>query len=229
MPITLGAMRASVREHIDEPTANYWTDAEINDYIVKEQLNLWRRIYRLRDDYWIVPGGFQFNTVAGQYAYQTADGIPANFFRATALRCLTSGYSTIRFLPADPSSPRFVAGLDPNNTIASPDTFLYAVRGNGILWLSPTPQQVMQIQADYIALPTAVALDTDTFTIPDEFLDYIEYSASADALMKQPSPAAGTWAQKAENAWSDIQAALDTQRTDQGPEMVRGFGDDGEW
>lgn len=224
MSLQLSDIRGRVRNYIDEPSAGYWSDSELNSYISTRQLDLWRRIYRLKSDYWMVAGGFTLNTVKGQSLYRAADGIPATFFRVLSIRTTTSGYTDIVWIYADPNAPDFIDGLRADQPVTNPDAFMYAVQGNGTILISPIPQQVLAAQVDYIQLPSAVSADTDTFLIPDPFLDFVGYAAAADALLKGPVGASDVWQQKAEAAWNDIQMALDMERSDQNPELARSFG-----
>ncbi len=224
MTITLAQMRQYVRDHIDEPIANYWTDVELNRYIAQSQKKLWRSIYRLKKDYFLSPTGFTLNLVANQYKYQQADGIPVDFFRVTAIRTTTPGFTDIEWVPTDPSSPEFVDGLRADVIVQYPFSFMYAVRADNTIWVAPLPQSVFAAQVDYIQQPTPVAADADTFMpILDPFLDFVEYDATAKALSKGPVGDVGYWKGEAKESWNEIAEALDTPRNDQGPDVVRGF------
>ena len=223
MSLTLGEVRASVREHIDEPSPNYWTDAELNDYIQKAQLRLWRKVYALQKDYWLSPTGFILTLQPGVFRYTTAVGnIPTDIFRITAIRTLTSGYQDIDWVPADPNSEAFTEGLRTDSPVQYPYRVLYALRNMGELWVSPSPQINVQAQVDYIQLPTEVELDTDTFLIPDAWLYYVEHQASYMALLKGPLGDPGSQLGQANAAWEEIMTGLDSLRSDQGPDLVIG-------
>lgn len=225
MAITLGTLRGNVRNHIDEPSANYWTDTELNSYIGNRQLDLWRRIYQLRKDFFLSATGFVLTTAVQQYSYGTADGVPTNIFRISSIRTTLSGFQDIEWVPVDPSSRAFTDGLRTDVVVASPFVIMYALRANNTIWISPLPQSVLTAQVDFIQLPTQVSADVDTFVIPDPFLDYVEYMAAADALSKGPVGDSVGWQQKAEDAWKNISLALDTPRSDQGPDTVIGMFD----
>ena len=227
MSITLAQLRSSVRAHIDEPSANYWADVELNDYIGKRQLDLWKRIYQLRKDFWLSPTGFVLNLAVGKYQYQTADGIPADLFRITAIRTTQPGYQDIIWRSVDPSCEAFISGLRADVPIVYPYLIMYALRNLNTLWISPIPQQTLSAQVDYIQLPTEAVNDADTFLIPDPFLDYVEYMAASDALSKGPVGDATSWLQKAEESWKMVMLALDTPRSDQGPDTVEGMFENG--
>ena len=227
MSITLADLRLQVRGHIDEPTANYWSDLELNGYINRRQLDLWKKIYQLRKDYWLSDAGVDLPITVGKYKYQTADGMPADLFRVTAIRTITTGFQDVMWQNVDPSSAIFIDGLRTDAPITYPYTIMYALRKNNTLWISPIPQSALTAHIDYIQLPTAVSADIDTFLIPDPFIDYVEYMAAADALSKGPVGDSVGWQQKAAEAWKDVQLALDTPRTDQGPDLVIGMFESG--
>lgn len=220
MSTTLLTLRGNVRNHIDEPTANYWTNAELNSLISSSQLDLWRKIYALKKDYFLSPTPYTLNLVAGTYQYTLA----TDFFRATAIRTITSGYQDMEWVPADPSSPVFIEGLRTDVPIYYPNQILYSIRNNNTIWVSPLPTQSLSAYVDYIQLPTAVSSDSDTFLpMLDPFLDYIEYDATATALAKGPVGNVQYWNNLADGAWKDVALALDTPRNDQGPDVVRGY------
>lgn len=223
MSLTLATVRGNVRNHIDEPSANYWTDAELNSYISSRQLDLWRRIYQIDKDYFLSPTGFTLTTAVNQYQYGTADGVPTNIFRIESIRTTTSGFQDTSWVNANPTSQEFLDGLRSDVPVAMPFRILYSLRNVNTIWISPLPQSSLQAQVDYIMLPTAVAADSDTFVMPDPFLDFIEYMATVDALAKGPVGDSVGWLQHAEKAWENIVLALDTPRSNQGPDVVMGM------
>lgn len=222
MAETLGQVRARVRAHIDEPTPNYWPDAELNTYISDRQLDLWRRILQIRKDYFLSPTGFVLTLAPNQYAYVPPD-VPADIWRISTIRTITPGFQDLTWVPGNPTSQEFIDGLRTDVPVFNPFRQFYALRNVNTIWVSPLPQQVIQAQVDYIQLPTAVSADSDTFLIPDPFLSYIQYMATADALQKGPVSDWQGWESKAEKAWEGIMLALDTGRSDQGPDVVEGM------
>lgn len=220
MALTLATVRSKVRAHIDEPSANYWTDAELNGYISDRQLDLWRKILQIRKDYFL--SNFNLSLVANQFSYTVADGIPADIWRIETIRTTTSGKQNMVWNPGNPTSQAFIDGLNSDTPTFNPFQIYYALRNLTTLWVSPLPQSALTARVDYIQLPTAVSADSDTFLLPDPFLPYIQYMAASDALAKGPVGDGPAWESRADKAWNDIMLALDTPRSEQGPDVVEG-------
>ena len=223
---TLLNVRTLVRDNIDEPVANYWSDAELNRKISERQLDLWRKILQIRKDYFL--GTFTLTLVVGQYRY-TPPAIASDIWRIETIRTTSDGYQGLIWSPMNANSPEFQDGLRSDVPVYNPYRIYYSLRNVATLDISPLPQQVIAAQVDYIQLPTAVAADADTFLIPDPFLAYIQYAATADALAKGPVGDVAHWLGRAADAWKDIMQALDTPREDQGPDVVLGAFQDAEW
>lgn len=225
MAKTLLNLRTSVRDHIDEPTANYWTDLECNRAISNRYLELWARVSQLKKDYFLSPTPFTLTLVSGQYKYGSSDGVPSTLWRVTAMRTTTSGSQDVQWVPDDPNSPAFISGLRSDVVVNSPLQYRYAVRGAGVIWVSPLPQAAITVSVDYILQAVAVSSDSDTFVLPDAYLDFVEYMATHDLLLKGPVGDPPSWKGQAEAAWERIKIALDTPRQDQGPDLVIGMFD----
>lgn len=226
--LTLANVRTQVRNHIDEPTANYWSEVELNSAIQSAERDLWRKVLALRKDYWLSPTGFVLTLVAGQYAYTVASGgLPTDLWRIESIRTTQAGFQGLQWIPGNPTSAEFIEGLRSDTPIYNPFRQFYALRNQQTLWVSPLPQQSITAQVDYIQQPVVQTADTDTFLIPDAFLNFVEYLAAADALSKGPVGDSAYWTQRASNAWAEIRDGLDTPRSDQGPDVVQGCFSDG--
>lgn len=229
MAQTLLQVRTSVRAHVDEPTANYWTDVELNGYIVSRQRTLWRKILALKKDYWLTTATLNLTVGTSLYNGGDGSGMPTDIWRIESIRTTTSGAQNILWAPADPNSPDFLVGLNSDFPVFNPYQILYSIRNMTTLAISPIPQQTISALINYIQQPTVMSADTDTFLIPDTFVDYVEYAAAADALSKGPVGDSVGWAQKAGESWKEIMEALDTPRSSQGPDLVQDFGSGGGW
>lgn len=224
MAKTAADILTSVRGHIDEPSASYWTDAELYGYIDDEQKALWRKILALRKDYFLSSTGFTFTLTAGTYAYAAgAGGVPTDIWRIVSIRTTLAGYQDLIWIPGEPTAQEFIDGLRTDCPISNPSRILYALRNQNTIWVSPLPQLAITAQVDYIQKPTAIAGASSTFLLPDEFLQYVQYMAAADALLKGPVGDNAAFIAKAETAWSNIMELLDTPRSDQGPDTVQGM------
>lgn len=227
MAQTLATVRSKVRGHIDEPTASYWTDTELNGYIDDRQWDLWRKVQAIRKDYWLSPTGFVLTLVVGQSNYTTTDGVPADIWRISTIRTTQAGFQDVIWTLGNPTSREWVDGLRTDVPIVNPYQIMYALRNLSTIAISPLPQSVLTAQVDYIQQPTVMTADTDTFLLPDPFIQYVQYMAAADALGKGPVGDSVSWQQKGAEAWKSIMETLDTPRVDQGPDLVMGFGENG--
>lgn len=225
MAQTLATVRGGVRGHIDEPTANYWTDAELNGYIDSSQRKLWRKILALKKDYWLATATLTVATGSSIFNPADGSGMPADIWRIESIRTLTSGFQNMLWSPADPNSQIFLDGLNTDYPVFNPYQILYALRNMTTLSISPVFQQgPITALINYIQQPTVMTVDTDTFLIPDTFMDYVEYDATVNALSKGPVGDATAWKVETSEAWKEIMEALDTPRSSQGPDLVQGFG-----
>lgn len=225
MAQTLATVRTNVRGHIDEPTANYWSDSELNGLISASERKLWRKILAMKKDYWLATATLTVATGASLFNPLDGSGMPADIWRIESIRTLTSGFQNMLWTPADPNSPAFLDGLNSDFPVFNPYQILYALRNMTTLAISPVFQQgPITALINYIQQPTVMALDTDTFLIPDTFLDYVEYDASVNALSKGPVGDATAWKTATTESWKEIMEALDTPRSSQGPDLVVGFG-----
>lgn len=228
--MTLATVRSRVRGHIDEPTANYWADTELNGYISDAELDLWTKILALKKDYWLATATLTLSVGVSVLQGGDASGMPNDVWRVEAIRSITSGFQNILFTPADPNSQQFLDGLNTDFPVFNPYQILYAMRNITTLALSPVIQQgPIQALMNYIQQPTPMAADTDTFLIPDTFMRYVQYTAAAVALSKGPVGDSVSWAQRAADAWKVIMESLDTPRQSQGPDLVLGFGSGEGW
>ncbi len=227
MSQTLAQVRASVRAHIDEPTANYWTDAELNGYIQSSERKLWRKILALKKDYWLAPATLTVATGSSIFNPGDGSGMPSDIWRIESIRTLTSGFQNIIWAVADPNSQAFLDGLNTDFPVFNPYQILYALRNMTTLAISPVFQQgPITALINYIQQPTVMSADTDTFLIPDTFMDFVEYDATVTALSKGPVGDATAWKTELSESWKTIMEALDTPRSSQGPDLVTGFGSD---
>lgn len=227
MAETLATVRSSVRGHIDEPTANYWTDAELNGLIAAGERKLWRKILAMKKDYWLTTATLTVATGSSIFNPLDGSGMPADIWRIESIRTLTSGFQNILWTPADPNSQNFLSGLNTDFPVFNPFQILYALRNMTTLAISPVFQQgPITALINYIQQPTPMVNDTDTFLIPDTFMDFVEYDATVNALAKGPVGDATAWKTEASEAWKEIMEALDTPRSSQGPDLVVGFGSD---
>lgn len=192
MAVARSAIRGSVRFRIEETTAAYWTEIEINEYINKAKDDLYNAICLVNEDFFLESEDIA--VVAGDYKVAMA----ANYFRTKTLRCTTSGYEDIIFSRKDHGSNEFKSGLNSSLVVSNPANFLYDIscditNQRHYLHLSPIVRNSLTIKHNYIAMiadiSTAAGAGPDalTFPIQDTFVGYIVDRAAGYALKKGPS------------------------------------------
>jgi hypothetical protein len=182
MTIQLSAMRADVRAHLDEATATFWTDAQLNSFINDALRDIARRTESLQALGTIA-------TVAGTRSY-TLNFSP-NLIRVH--RC--------EFDPGPGSGPIYplearsfyeldqVWGSQQAQTRAYPDYFaLYGFPPNLQIYLYPVPSQVGNLNVYYYRLPATAVNDTDVLDIPEGWWDLVTLFAEYQALRKDADP-----------------------------------------
>lgn len=222
MADTLASVRTIVRDNLDEASAAYWTDVELNRKIVSSYRRLWKRIMSLREDYFQATSAATITIVSGQTRYTSTDGINSAFYRIKSMRTTTSGKEFIRWVGASQTDPEFIEGLRTDLQLVDPYRFLYNVIGNQSLLVSPVPRQSLSVAMEYITLPTDPSGDSSTFGVLDPFTDFIAYDATVQALAKGPTGLVEYWMGRSNEEWEDIKRTLGMPRQDQSPDIAQG-------
>jgi len=219
MARALSTVRLAVRDHLDEDSASYWTDASLTRQIVRSASALWKRIVQIRKDYFLSATPGTLTLASGTFRY----ALPSDFFEVKLIRTTTSGQENVAWRPAHMASAKFIEGLRSDITINSPSEFLYQIVANQTIVVSPIPRAVLVASVEYVALPTEPSADADTFGALDPFLDYVEYDAAAKLLAKGPVGDPAYWQNMADKEWIAILLALDKFRSRQDGDFVEGM------
>lgn len=224
MARTAGNMLSRVRNHIEEPTAGYWSDSELYAIISAKQDDLWGKIISLRDTYFLNTTPATISVVSGTTKYN----LPSDFYKVKTLRCTTTGNENTTFRWTRMTDPEFLNGLRSDIVVSSPSDVLYDILGPGQsataqIQFSPTPQSNYSVSLEYIVQPTEVTASGDYFLIPDAFLQFIEYAATGEALAKGPVGDPNYWENKADKEWFKIAQIIGAPRQDSGPDVVEGM------
>jgi hypothetical protein len=222
---TLATLRTDIRYNIDEASANYWTDAEINQKVVNSYRGLWKRIMALRDDWFQSATAGTVSIKSGQNKYTSADGVPTDIYRIKSIRTTTSGKEFIRWIGKDQTSPEFVEGLRADISVNDPYLYLYDLVGNQTIFVSPTPREACTATVEYIVLPTDPSVDGSTFGVLDPFTDYIKSDATLQLLAKGPTGALEFWQNRKEEDWRSVLQTIGQPRQDQSCDAVQGVFD----
>lgn len=208
MADTLTTMTLDIRDHLDEATAGYWTDAEIQRKIVKRYRELWSRMIGIRDDWFksTVPAVVTLSVGIVKYA------LPADYFRTATILTTTPGQTTVKWVWMSCKDPRFIQGQQTDYVYSNPGVIYYDIEGVTSIVVSPIPQAVLAASMEYYTIPTDPAVG---FAVPDPFLRYIEAGATADCLAKGPVGMLSYWREELAMAWEILLPILAAPRSGQ--------------
>ena len=208
MADTLTTMTLDIRDHLDEASAGYWQDNEIQRKIIRRYRELWSRIIGIRDDWFksTIPATITLSVGIVKYA------LPSDYFRTTSILTTTPGQGDTKWVWLSCKDPKFIAGQNPDYQYTNPSVIYYDIEGVTSLVVSPTPQAALTASHEYYTLPTDPAT---VFALPDPFLRYIEAGATADCLAKGPVGMISYWRDEMAMAWSIIMPILSAPRSGQ--------------
>jgi len=173
----LSTIRSAVRTNIEEPTANYWTDANLNKYINEGIRALNRRTSLLVSE---TPATLSF--VADQVSY-SLDSDCAGPWRI--IRMQTDDGEEI--LPTDIRQMRSTAAaVDPKDDThdSSTNPMRYYALGRKVgFYKKPDYDETDAIEYWFIETPTALSSDSDTSPFSDEEDDLVEFYATGRAFL----------------------------------------------
>lgn len=213
MADTLANVVTIVRDNIDEASAGYWPDAEIQRKIIRRYRELWSRIIAIRDDWFRAATPATLTLVAGTSRYTFAGMSVTDFFRVHAIRTTTSGREAVQWRWMSAKDPRFIEGLRADVSYTDPLIVYYDVEGVAAIHVSPLPRSALAAAVDYYTIPTD---PTTTFgSIVDPFLRYVEAGATADCLAKGPVGDRGYWRDECDRAWAILLPLIGAPRSGQ--------------
>ena len=208
MADTLTTMTQDIRDHLDEASAGYWADVEIQRKIVKRYRELWSRIIGIRDDWFKSTAPYALTLVAGTVKY----ALPSDYFRTATIITTTPGQTTVKWVWMSCKDPRFIQGQETDNVVSNPGVIYYDIEGVTSIVVSPTPQAALAANMEYYTLPTDPAT---VFALPDPFLRYVEAGATADCLAKGPVGDLAYWRGEIMMAWEILLPILAAPRSGQ--------------
>lgn len=218
MAETLSTLTTVIRDHLDEATAGYWTDAEIQRVIVRRFRSLWSRIIAIRDDWFRSATAATLTLVAGTSRYTFSGMSVTDFFRVATIRTTTSGKESVRWQWMSSKDPRFIEGLRADVTYSDPSVYYYDVDGTSAILVSPLPRAAMTAAIDYYTIPTD---PTSTFALVDPLIRWVEATATADCLAKGPVGALQYWRDEARDIWRmEILPVIGAPRSGQNSDRV---------
>jgi hypothetical protein len=173
MSDTLVGMRTKVRRRLDEVTARFWNDTDLNDWINEAAREVARRAEVLQDTKFI-------DAVGGQQQYP----MPTDVYRVHRVEFARSASSVQPLEYRDFNNMDSVWWSSQRTTPGDPYWFtMWGFPPTLSLIVYPTPSTSIAqgFKVFYYRMPATVAADSDTVEVPagwdDVVLDYCEYSA----------------------------------------------------
>lgn len=176
---TLGALRGRVRSYLDEPTAAFWSDAELNNYINQAYFYNYMELVDAYENYFAQV--VSINIVAGTDTY----ALPANFDKIRLLERVVDNAVTI---PLQEFNRIEASNLI--NTFTATNLFLPTYRfSGGNFILEPMPQVSITngLRLEYVPAPVAMAIDADqpNANFLDHWQEIIVLRAVISAKLKE--------------------------------------------
>jgi hypothetical protein len=205
--VSLLTLRTSVREHLDEPSAVFWSDARLNRIINRAKDEIWLEVRKLKRGYFEIERtsldgavtilGTSYATsgfaiVAGTATYT----LPPDFAELTLMECLTSGYEWVRFvlMPKQHTAFRTALTLTVNQT----PTIIYAdIEGERTLRIAPKSNMALDVRLTYVRILPDLSLDADALEMPHPLYIAVEELAAKRAQMQDRDGTNTWWAAEA--------------------------------
>lgn len=178
--MTLLQLRTAVRQQADMVNSQFVSDAELNGYINQSIYELWDLLIENDQDFGVTSTTFTIATGNTQ-------SLPADFYKFKGLDDLTSDSNsplTVRKFSFNERNSYSLSGL-PFYRGAFSDVY-YRVVGSSLLF-EPPERAPGTYKLWYIVVPTALALDADTFDGVNGWHQYIIYDSSIKCLVKEES------------------------------------------
>ncbi|MBP7209567.1 MAG: hypothetical protein KBA02_00060 [Paludibacteraceae bacterium] len=192
---TRAQLRARVRSYLDEASASYWTDNELNNWIEQAYNYYYMWVIQTFDGYFAKD--ILMNIVAGQAKY----ALPSDFFKIRLLE---------RVYPTQTIPLKFFDRIETPNIISGANYGLYNVptyrfEGQNIV-LEPTPDASFTnaLRLEYYPQPTT--LSAESSTLDDGYLPLWEEPLVLRAVIsaKQKSETVTSGGEDIDPLWKQV-------------------------
>lgn len=235
MATLISTIRTRVRRQLNEPTASYWSDAELLDHLVAGMMDLWGAVVDLHQEHYITVDATNVSLAADT---ATITGVPSDVFRVLLIEPRDTSSSAagrdVLFIPRDYNSPEMIAArsMDDQSPSGALNVY-YAITGKGAPFSAPViyvaPQLTSALPLRFVYIPTFAASeyndpDTDNNPIPGEsdtalFAYCMAFARGKERDDQSPDP---NWLAIYATEKQNVLTRL-TPRQEQEPEYVRGF------
>jgi hypothetical protein len=164
---TLLELRTDARAMLDETTAGFWTDAQLNYWLNEGNLDLAARLEDLE-------ASDTQSTAASDYQYDLpTDCIKVKRVQYDSFPLAFIGYNDLN---------KYEAVGDPSTSETGTPQYFYL--WNNDIFLYPTPTAIKNLTIQYYKRPATMDEDTDTPEHASQFHNLIVYYAVYKALVK---------------------------------------------
>lgn len=195
---TLTQLRTAVRDVLDESSASFWTDAQLNRYINRAKDRVWNRVKALNEDYFTVTRSStdgsltilseSYNASSFAIAADTRDyTLPPDFSEMKLIECITDSYEDIRFVYRDLARPDMRAMLELADS-QTPGGFFFDIIGERTMRIAPMSSVALDLRITYVQSFADLSDDTDELTMPHPLYLAVEEYAIARALRQDRNP-----------------------------------------
>lgn len=174
MSTLISSIETSVREALEEPTANFWTSAELIGIINRGVKDLWRATVDLKQEHYISVNNTDVTLPANS---STLSGLPSDIHKVYIIEArdqsTNSTNNSLIFIPLDYNDIRFQNSRGADAVDASSNTIYYAITGQGGPVNAPTiycaPQVTSSVNISFVYVPTLQTLTAGSIVpIPGE-------------------------------------------------------------
>jgi hypothetical protein len=239
---TLLELRTDVRTNLDEATAAFWTDTQLNRFLTQAADEVWAEVKKVKADYFLVARGSTQGiiTILGQpwdsslmqiTPGATAVVLPPDLSELKTIEVITPGYEYLTFTAMDMTAPemRYLATLTENQT---PTGFFFDVVAEHVLVVRPRSDTTLDLFINYVpisgifesgsdtATKPAFTVDTDELMMPNPLYLAVEAMATWRAQYMDRDPGADRWLDMANKTIARWMGSH--RRQIQDPEIVSG-------
>jgi hypothetical protein len=159
MATTINAIVARARVHLIEPTASFWSDAELVQHAILGIQDLWRSIIDNYQDYFLT---IDETNVTQDVSATSLTGVPQDVFRVKGIEPRSLSSSQLLYYPLDFSHPDFQRARGESSTDPECRTIYYDLIGTASPVGAPTirvaPAINRQVLLRLIYIPTLATL-----------------------------------------------------------------------
>jgi hypothetical protein len=232
----LSTLRTMVRDQLDEASASFWTDAQLNGYINRAKNRVRNRIKALNEYYLSVTrtsldgsitfDGESYSCASFAIAAGTSDyTLPPDCASVSTIECITSGFEDLTFTARDINHPDFRAARTFSDNQAPMDEVLFCIIGEpAVMRIAPKLDRALDLRLTYQANHADLASDTDRLTLPNPaYLAVVDF-ATYYALRQDRSPDAQSYRDDAQTLIAE-EFGADSRQT-QDNQTARGYLED---